>query len=268
VTYMPGSPGVIQGMAKFLGKGGIGGKKPTSIAVVYTNDAGATTAFKSLFKPSAYLKGITIHGVSISPNATASQVQSAVVASGAKSDSVFVPLVPVQACISIYDAMKTLNITKTPVLTTGLCFGTPLIQHLGGTFPPGWYFADYGVNYFIYKSSVVPSAQLAVYIAAVHQHNPTMQYTGFAGPSFGNVLTAVKLYNTLSTTATSAQLAPKVQGFTGPQWGISGPMKCGFWAFGKAVCGKFMGIAQFKSKAAGWVPVQDAYNNKLINGFS
>ena len=44
-------------------------------------------------------------------------------------------------------------------------------------------------------------------------------------------------------------------------------MKCGFWLFGKAVCGKYMGIAQFMSKAAG-SPVQDAYNNKLINAFN
>jgi hypothetical protein len=266
VTYMPGSPGVVQGLAKFVGKGGTGAK-PKSVAVVYTNDPGATTAYNSLFKPSKYLTGVTIHGVSISPNATSSQVQSAIIASHASTDSVFVPLVPVQACISIYDALKTLNI-KTKVVTTGLCFGTPLIQHLGGSFPPGWYFGDYGVNYFIYKSTLAPSAQLAVYIAAVHQHNPTMQYTGFAGPSFGNVLTAVKLYNTIGVAATSAQLAPKVQGFKGPQWGISGPMKCGFWLFGKAVCGQFMGVAQYKSKAAGWVPIQDAYNNKLINGFN
>ena len=263
VTYMPGSPGVILGMAKFLGTGGLG-KKPTSIAVVYTSDVGAVTAFNQLFKTDSYLKGIPIHGVEISPTANAATVQSAVVASGATHDSVFVPLTPVQGCISIYDALKTLHITPT-VVTTGLCFGTPLIQHLHGTFPNGWYFGDYGVNYFIYKSSVPASVQLAVYIAAVHQYNPGMQYTGFAGPSFGNVLTVAKFYNQLGPTATSAALSTVVKAFKGPQWGIPGPLKCGFYIFAPSVCGPTMGIAQFKNNQ--WLPTQDAYNNKLIDGF-
>ena len=50
-----------------------------------------------------------------------------------------------------------------------------------------------------------PSAQLAVYIAAVHQHAPTIDYTGFAGPSFGNVLTAVEVVQPRGPAATSAR---------------------------------------------------------------
>ena len=263
VTYMPGSPGVILGMAKFLGTNGLG-SKPKSIAVVYTSDAGAVTAYNFLFKTDKYLKGIPIKGVEISDTATASQVESAINASGAKKASVFVPLVPVQGCISVYDAMKTLKINP-KVVTTGLCFGTPLIAHLHGTFPNGWYFGDYGVNYFIYKSSLQASVQLAVYIAAVHQDNPTMQYTGFAGPSFGNVLTVTRFYNALGTAASSAKIASLAKSFKGPQWGIPGPLHCGFDITEPAVCGQTMGIAQFKSGK--WIPIEDAYNNKLIDGF-
>jgi len=266
VTFMPGSPGVILGLAKFIGTGGLG-KKPTNIAVVYTNDSGGSTAYNVLFKGDKYLKGISIKGVGVSPTATSAQVTTAVQTSGAATPgTVFVPLVPVQGCIGVYDALKTLHIdTKTTVVTTGLCFGEQLVQHVG-TFPKGWYFGDYGVNYFIYKSSVAASAQTAVYIAAVHTHAPGMIYTGFAGPSFGNILSMVKIYNQVGLSASSAQLATAIHAYTGPQWGIPGALKCGFNPLLRAVCGQEMGVAQY-SKAGVWTPIQDAYNGKLIDGF-
>jgi branched-chain amino acid transport system substrate-binding protein len=268
VDYMPAAAGLILGLAKFIGtsKPGVGlGFAPKSIAAVYTNDSGGTTAFAGLFKLDKYLKGITIHGVSVSPTADASQVQEAVTSSGAAQDSVFVPLTPVAQCVSVYNALKALGIRPT-VVTTGLCFGTPLIQALGGTFPKGWYFGDYGVNYFMYDPKVMASRELAVYIAAVHQDNPSMQYTGFAGPSFANILTIARLYNGLGPRATSAQLAKRIVAFQGPQFGLSGPLRCGFERLLPALCGQEMGVAQF-SAAGRWVAVEDAYNNKLINGF-
>jgi hypothetical protein len=264
VTYMPGSPGVIQGMAKFIGQKGVGGKKPTNITGFYLQgDAGSQTAFNLLFKPSKYLAGITVKGIAISTPWSLSDVESALSSATTSSGSVLVPIMPVAQCISFAQAMSTLHL-KTPVVTTGLCFGKQLYDTLH-TYPNGWYFGDYGVNYFMYAPHVAASAQLAVYIAAVHQYNPTMDYTGFAGPSFGNVLTVAKFYNSLGIAATSAQLTTKIKGFTGPQFGISGPMKCGFDFELPAVCGKYMGMAQFINKH--WVPTDDAYNNKLINAF-
>ncbi len=268
VDYMPAAAGMILGLAKFIGtsRSGFGlGFAPKSIAAVYTNDTGGTTAFEELFKTDKYLKGITVHGVSVSPTADASQVQAAVTASGAAQDSVFVPLTPVAQCVSVYNALKTLGIKPT-VVTTGLCFGTPLIEALGGTFPKGWYFGDYGVNYFMYDPEVAASRQLGVFIAAVHQDNPSMQYTGFAGPSFANILTITRLYNAIGVNATSSQLAKRILAFRGPQFGLSGPLKCGFEHVLPALCGDEVGVAQFDSDGR-WVPVEDAYNDRLINGF-
>jgi branched-chain amino acid transport system substrate-binding protein len=268
VTYEPGSPGVVLGLAKFIGtsKSGVGlGFAPKSIAVVYTNDAGGTSAYNLLFKPDTYLKGLTIHGVAVSPTADAAQVQSAVVASGAGQDSVFVPLTPVSQCIAVYDALKTLNI-KAPVVTSGLCFGTQMIQHLNGTLPKNWYFGDYGVNYFMYDSKLLASEQLGVYMAAIHQADPSTDPTGLAAPAFGTILTLNKLYNEAGISATSAKMGTLIEGFKGPQFGNSGPLKCGFQPLLPAICGQEMGVALFNG--TNWVAVEDAYNNKLISGFS
>lgn len=262
VTYMPGSPGVVQGMAKFIGTGGTG-KKPTSITGFYLQgDAGSETAFEDLFKTSKYLDGVTVTGEQIAEPWSLTNVEAA--ESSAPAGSLFVPLLPVQQCIYFAQGMSALTLHDT-VVTTGLCFGKQLKTALNG-YPNGWYFGDYGINYFMYDSKLPVSEQLAVYIAAVDKYSPSTDYTGFAGPSFGNVMTVAKFYNQLGPSATSAKLAPLIQKFKGPQWGISGPMTCGkVSGLFTSICGKYIGIAQYLNGK--WLPIQDAYNNKLIDAF-
>ncbi len=265
VTYMPGAPGVVSGMAKWIVDGGAGTVK--TVAVVATNDAGATASAKLLFAPPLEKAGIKVTEVFISPTAQGADVASAVKAAGGGSADVFVPITPVQGCIAVYDALKSLGI-KPKVVTTGLCFGTPLIQHLGGTFPDGWYFGAYGVNYFVPPQKSVPaSEQLALYEQVVKKYNPTMEYTGFAGPTFGNVLTITQIYNKLGVDASVAQLTDATKNFAGPQWGIPGtPVACGkITPTFPTLCIGQMGIEQFSGGK--WVPIADAYNNKLINAF-
>jgi hypothetical protein len=188
-------------------------------------------------------------------------------AAGGGTADVFVPITPVQGCIAVYDALKSLGIHP-QVLTTGLCFGTPLIQHLGGTFPNNWYFGAYGVNYFVPPQKNVPaSEQLAAYQDVVKKYNPTMEYTGFAGPTFGNFMTIAQMYNKLGVDASVAQLADATKNFAGPQWGIPGtPVACGkISALFPTLCVGQMGIEQFKDGK--WIPIADAYNGKLINAF-
>jgi branched-chain amino acid transport system substrate-binding protein len=262
VTYMPGSPGVVLGMAKFIGTGGTG-KKPTTVTGFYLQgDSGSQTAFNLLFKPSPFLSGVTVKGEQINQPWSLSDVEAAEAA--APAGSLFVPLLPVQQCISFAQGMTALSLHN-GVVTTGLCFGKQLKTTLGN-YPNGWYFGDYGINYFMYDKALLTSQQLAVYIAAVQKFNPTIDYTGFAGPSFGNVLTVAKLYNHLGLAATSAKFAAALKSFKGPQWGISGPMACGkVSGLFPTICGKYIGLAQFLNGK--WQPSEDAYNNKLINPF-
>ena len=265
-TYMPGAPGVVSGLAKWLVDGGLG--KVKSVAVVATNDAGAKASAQILFAPVLEKAGISVKQVFVSPTAQGAEVQSAIKAAGGDTADVFVPITPVQGCIAVADALKSLGIHP-KVVTTGLCFGTPLIQHLGGTFPDGWYFGAYGVNYFVPPVKSIPaSEELALYENVVKKYNPNMEYTGFAGPTFGNFMTVTQLMNKLGTDASVTQVADAVKGFAGPQWGIPGtPVACGqISASFPSICVGQMGIEQFKGGK--WIPIADAYNNKLINAFA
>ena len=265
VTYTPGAPGVVSGMAKYIIDGGLG--KVKSVAVVASDDAGAKASAQVLFAPPLEKAGISVKQVFISPTAQGATVASAIKAAGGDTADVFVDISPVQGCIAVYDALKSLSINP-KVLTTGLCFGTPLIQHLKGTFPNGWYFGAYGVNYFMpNKPGLLPSEQLTDYMAIKDAYNPTMEYTGFAGPTFGNILTIDKLYTQLGIDATSEQVRAATKAYTGPQWGQPGTLACGkVSALFVTVCGAEMGIEQFKDGK--WIAIQDAYNNKLINAFA
>ena len=156
------------------------------------------------------------------------------------------------------------------MLTTGLCYGTPMTEHLADVglddvVPDGWYYADLGYSYFLpdYESG------MATYVAKVQEYGEpvggasTIEYTGFGGPMFGNLLTITKFINELGAdnldfTAVDAAL----RGFTGPMMIQAGPIQCGLPPFG-AACGHQMGIEQYIDGA--WVPVRDALNGNPID---
>ena len=76
--------------------------------------------------------------------------RAAMSAIGADKADVFLSILTLQSCISMYDAIKGLGVNPT-VVTTGLCFGTPMTDHLKengetGPVPNGWYFGGYGYS--------------------------------------------------------------------------------------------------------------------------
>ena len=127
-AFTPGSPGVIQGMAIYAATGLPAGK-PTKAAVVYSDNAAGQAAYNLLTKPVLEKYGIQVTGVPIPDTAGPQDFAPAIQAAGAQDAQVFIPLVTIQGCIGTYDALKQLGIT-TPVVTTGLCFGTPMTEHL------------------------------------------------------------------------------------------------------------------------------------------
>ncbi len=260
----PGSPGVIEGLAVLIAK-----NLPNvhRVAAIYVNDPLGTIAFNSLFKPLLAKLGVTdVTGVPVSATATATDYQQALQASGASKADVVVPLVAVQGCIAAYDAMQALGI-KPVVVTSGLCFGTPMTKHLQNELglkdqvPDGWYFAGYGYSYFI------PNAEsgMDTYLAKIHQYGPPdVEYTGFAGPVFASVLSAVKFMNAAGVgNLTSSTINGQIAGFTGPQMLVVGPIHCGGNPLFPALCGTEMGVEQYKNRQ--WVPVADGYNNMAID---
>ena len=267
-AFTPGSPGVIQGLAVFIAKVLSTPEKPVkTVAVVYGDNEGAKAAVNVLFNPALNKLGITdIKAVPVSDTATAPDLQAALQAAGAQDADVVVPLVIAPLCIATYDALKALGISPT-VVTTGLCYGTSMTQHLkdvgdSGDVPNGWYFGGYGYSYFMPDEA----SGMATYLAKVRQYGgQDVEYTGFAGPQFGNVLTLAKFLNAIGPdNVTSDAIKAQMSAFTGPMMMTAGTMTCGKVSpIFPALCGAEMGIQQYVNGT--WESVADALNGKPIN---
>jgi branched-chain amino acid transport system substrate-binding protein len=272
-SFTAGSPGVIVGMGGFVASGLP--EKPASVAILAQNNAAGQAAADLLFKPVMDKNGIGYTYVGIDDTATAAQVQAALEAVGADEADVLVPLITVQQCINIYDAIKALGINPT-VVTTGLCFGTPMTDHLtevgeAGPVPDGWYFGGYGYSYFDpdYESG------MATYVAKIQEYGvpapgaSTLEYTGFAGPSFANMMTIAKFINELGADSLDfASLDGKIRSFTGPMMIQVGPLNCGkLVILGLPIfitpCAAQIGIQQYLDGE--WISTADGLNGKPID---
>ena len=265
VAFTAGSTGVIAGLAEYT----IETLQPATVAVVNVDNAGGNAAANVLLEPAMEAAGIATTIVPVAETATAPDIGSAMIAAGAGEADVFIVLTTIQGCINAYDAIQSLGIDPV-VVTSGLCYGTPMIEHMRGIgadrdFPDGWYFGGYGYSYFMpdYESGV------ATYVAKVHQYGETIgggeliEYTGFAGPTFYNVMTAVKLINELGVDNLGfAELDAALRGFTGPMMGQAGPLECGLPPF-IANCGHQMGIQQYVDGE--WVSIADGLNGQPID---
>lgn len=263
-AYTPGGPGVVQGMAVFVAKNL---KNIHKVSIIYGDSDAEVFGAEGLLVPKLKSYGITdVTLQKISDAPTAPDVQNALTASGAGTADVVIPIVTVQGCIATYDALKSLGI-KTPVVTTGLCFGTPMTKHLADlgskdVVPNGWYFGDYGYSYF------VPEAEsgMTTYLAKIQQYGPSdVEYTGFAGPTFATLMTATKFYNQLGPDASTAALLTSIKSFKGPMMIVAGPMNCGFSTLFKSLCGTQMGIMLYKNGE--WTAVASGVNGKPIDPY-
>jgi hypothetical protein len=271
VGYPTGSVGVIPGMAEFAVSRL--DPKPTNAAIVYASNPAGQAAYGSLLKPVFDAAGIPVTAVEVTdPGATAADVQAAMTAAGAATADVFIPLVTVQSCIATYDAIKQLGIDPV-VVTTGLCFGTGMTDHLAelgetGQVPDGWYFGGYGYSYFLPDLD----SGMATYLDKVQQYakvpdGVTIEFTGFAGPSFGNIMTIAKFANELGGEVDTAAMTEKIFGFTGPAMLQAGTLSCGTTSLlgitFPAVCGNEMGIQQYVDGE--WVSAGDALDGNPID---
>jgi len=273
ISWFTGAVGVVGGLARYVATQMQ--PKPKNIAVMYGNNAAAQGAFALILKPVLEKAGMHVTGIQVTdPGGTAAEVQSAIQNSGANTADVFITLTTLPECIATYDSLKQLGITPT-VITTGLCFGTPMTAHLKnagetGTMPDGWYFGDYGDNYF---APDLKSGMLT-YVTKVQQYGvkapgaTTLEYTGFAGPLFANLLTVVKLVNGIGVDhLTPNAMLAAIKAFKGPMMLQVGPLDCGHVTVAgvafPAVCASEMGLQQYKNGA--WISIADALNGKPID---
>jgi branched-chain amino acid transport system substrate-binding protein len=263
----PGSPGVVQGLAVFAAKyvPEIEGKEVNKVAVVYNDNPAGTIAFTALTKPILEQFGVEVTGVPVADTAGATEMATAIQSSGADTADVFYPLVTIQGCIGIYDALKTLEI-ETTVVTTGLCFGIPMQDHLKtvgeqGNLPDGWYFGGYGFAYEIPGNPELDAYMDAALAWAEETGVENPEYTGFGGPTFAALMTIVQFMNAGATDSDGIRAA--VKAFTGPMWAGVGEFKCGGNPTFPSLCGFSIGIQQ--QQGTDYVSIADGYNGKAIN---
>ena len=263
-AYTPGGPGVVQGMAVFVAQHL---KNIHKVAIVYGDSDAEVFGAEGLLVPKLKTFGITdVTLQKISDAPTAPDVQNALTAAGADKADIVIPIVTVQGCIATYDALTSLGI-KTPVVTTGLCFGTPMTKHLADlgssdVVPNGWYFGDYGYSYFVPEEA----SGMTTYLAKIKQYGPSgVEYTGFAGPTFATLMTATKFYNELGPDAATAALLTSIKTFKGPMMIVAGPMNCGFSTLFKSLCGTQMGIMLYKDGK--WTAIASGVNGKPIDPY-
>lgn len=269
-AFTPGSPGVVAGLAVFAAKylPEIEGITVDKVAVVYNDNPAGQIAFSALTKPVLEGLGVaSVTGVAVADTAGPQEMATAIQSAGAQDADVFYPLVTIQSCIGVYDALKTLEI-DTKVVTTGLCFGIPMQTHMKeigepGMLPDGWYFGGYGYSYEIPGNPDLDSYKDAVfaYAADAGLDTSTFEYTGFGGPTFGTLMTALQFANGGAATADDFRAAAKA--FTGPGWGVVGPQKCGANPTFPSLCGFQIGIQQ--QQGTEYVSVLDGYNGKAID---
>jgi branched-chain amino acid transport system substrate-binding protein len=268
-AFTPGAPGVVGGLTVFIAKylGEIEAKEIKKVAVVYGDNPSGQVAYNVLTKPIFESLGLEVTGVAASDTAGATEMASLIQAAGAEDADVFYPLVTVGSCIAVYDALVTLEI-ETTVVTTGLCFGVPMQNHLqelgiDADLPDGWYFGGYGYSYDIPGNPDIDAYIEAIfaYAATEGMDAATLEYTGFGGPTFGTLMTIAQFAN--AGTADSEGYRTAAKAFTGPGWGVVGPQKCGGNPTFPSLCGFQVGIQQ--QQGSEYVSIMDGFNGKAID---
>jgi branched-chain amino acid transport system substrate-binding protein len=265
VSYTSGSPGALMGMARFA----VGDLKGKTVAVIIPDTPSGRAAVAQLLTPIFNAAGATLKSVFVSATATTPEMSTALQATGAAKADVLVTPIPPNLCISLYDAMKSINATP-KVVTTDQCAGTEVQDHLKSLgeksiIPDGWYFANFGYNYNlpdVDSGMATYKLKSAKYAKALGSAKVDLA-GGFAPVGFAAAMSAVKIINQVGVDAATFQTVDAaLRSFAGPAMMQVGPLKCGVPPF-VAVCGHQMGIGQYTGNK--WVSVRDGLNKNPID---
>ncbi|MGD9700794.1 MAG: hypothetical protein AB7Q42_02445 [Acidimicrobiia bacterium] len=293
LTFSLGSVNVIPALALFATQDL--DPAPASAALLYSDNTARRNAVEFLVQPVFEAAGIATTLVPVPDGVAAADLVQSIQAAGAELADVFVPVVTVQNCIAVYDAIELLAI-EPAVVTTGLCAGPPMTAHLAALgiadpVPDGWYFAGNGYNFFAPDET----SGMLTYVTKVRQYAPVpdvapgqesttslapptsvgavpppaaADHTGFGATVFANVLTFAKFANALgpvalaSTALASSALEAQMRSFTGPMMLQAGELECGIEPY-IAVCGHVAGVQQYL--AGEWTAIADGTNGRAID---
>lgn len=262
-SYTPGGPGTIAGMAQFVAE-----QLPDvrRVAVLYADNPAGKASAEQFLKPQLQKLGVTdVKLVGVADTATGPDVAAAIQAAGGRQADTLLSFLTVPGCMATYDALQSLGITPR-VVATGLCFGTPMTKHMRDVgsedqVPDGWYFTNFGYSYFTPDEA----SGMATYVAKVKQYAPkNAEYTGFAGYTFANLMTAMKFVNEIGPDRlTSEAMAKAIESFEGPMMMVAGPIECGYSPVFAALCGSQIGVEQYKDGR--WIQVATPLRDNAIS---
>lgn len=262
-SYTPGGPGTIAGMAQFVAK-----DLPDvhRVAVLYADNPAGKASAEQFLKPQLQRLGVKdVKLVAVADTATGPDVATAIQAAGGLQADTLLTFLTAPGCMATYDALRSLGV-QPRVVATGLCFGTPMTEHMRDTgskdqVPDGWYFSDFGYSYFLRDEA----SGMATYLAKIRQYGPKdAEYTGFAGYTFANLVTAVKFVNGIGPEKLTSEAMDKaIRTFQGPMMMVAGPIRCGYSTVFPALCGSQIGIEQYKDGR--WTPLATAPRGNAIS---
>lgn len=264
VSYSLGSIGAIPALALFSTT--MLDPRPASVVIVHSDSAARQAAAETLLVPAFTAAGIPTTLVPVPDDSTVDDVTLRLQPLAGTAD-VVIPLVNVQTCINVHDALAALAVDPV-VVAPSLCQARQMGEHLSalgipGPVPDGWYIVGSGYN--VLAPDLESGTQ--TYVRTMDEHaasgGQSVDASGFAGPVFANVLTAAKILNGLGPDGLALPtLDPAVRGFMGPMMMQAGEISCGVAPY-IAACGHFAGVQQYTNGA--WVSVADGVNGQPID---
>lgn len=212
-----------------------------NIAIISSNNPAAKYLMTDIILPDMKERGMKATPVYVSDTATTPDYVSALQTSGAAdADSIYLLPATVAGCVSLWDAMQQVSLTK-PVFAPSQCGNDPMPETTGGG-PEGWTLT--GINDPVFLDSPQATVVSNVMDAAGAEDQKNL---GFAAKGFGDLLTITKWakeigYDNLSADA----FQQKITDFTGPAWMVPGKIKCGANTTHIGLCGDSASNYEYK----------------------
>jgi len=223
--------------------------KAKTAAVVWPETPGIQASSQAIVD-GAKKKGLTVKGVSWSPNAT--DLVGPLTAAGGQSADVIITNTDPKGCVNLYKAIQQLGI-KTPVVSEPLCINEQVAKSLGDF--PKW---TYGIASTLASDMSDPTAQ--AYAKLVKEMGAPAQYSQdvWIPTTFHEFLTVFQWMNKIGADKISEQtIADTAKAFKGPQaWGAP-VLQCGKYPEAPAICNDQTKFYNYEGKgkftpAGGW----------------
>jgi branched-chain amino acid transport system substrate-binding protein len=214
------------------------------ISIISSNNPAGKFITGTVLIPQLKSLGIAATAVYISDTSTTPDYVSALQASGASgSDAVMLVPVAPAGCISLYNAMKQLGISK-PVVTDFWCSNDPVPASTGGGLT-GWQISSLADN------PLLSSPEATAFKDAMTAYGEKSWINVGSTPrTFGDILTIVKFANAIGAdNLTPEAFQKQILAFRGPMFMVPGTMKCGGNKTYVGICGDLTPGSVYKNGA-------------------